>query len=83
MSSPKEDLEAAVWAGDADELSELASCICCCAEHTFGNCPARQWGGCRGGDGPTPLEETYAWFHHYQQFHGMTEAKFFGWEATP
>jgi len=38
----------AMWAKDLDALEELAPCKCCCNEHTFRDCPARAWHGCRG-----------------------------------
>jgi hypothetical protein len=37
----------AMWAGDVARLHELAPCRCCCSEHTFPDCPARIWYGCR------------------------------------
>ncbi len=42
------ELEAAIWSGDTYRLHELAPCHCCCEEHTFSDCPARAWYGCRG-----------------------------------
>jgi hypothetical protein len=75
-------LARAIWEGDVDLLNEIAGCICCCGEHTFTGCPARQWGGCRG-QGVDP-EDHKAWFEHYRRFHGMTEAQFYGFEErTP
>ena len=42
-------VDRAMWAGDVGLLSELAPCRCCCHEHTFEDCVARLWNGCRGG----------------------------------
>lgn len=69
-------LERAVWAADMDHLNEIASCRCCCHEHTFNCCPARAWGGCRG-QGSDPRGEAEAWAAFYAQFHGMTREEFF------
>lgn len=72
----KKIIEEAMWDGDSDLLDELAHCRCCCYEHTFGNCPARLWFGCRGQGN---LEEEYdGWKEHYMKFHGMTAAQFDG-----
>jgi len=72
-----EQIEAAMWAGDQDVLNELAPCRCCCSEHTFENCPARQWGGCRGG---MTRSEEESWARHYETHHGMTFEQFYGYE---
>lgn len=69
-------LDNAVWAGDVDLLNELASCICCCDEHTFEFCPSRIWGGCRGQYTMTRAELD-SWVEHYERFHGMTREDFF------
>jgi hypothetical protein len=78
-------LEAAMWAGDTDLLYEIAPCLCCCHEHTFGlGCPAYQWGGCRGqgsAEDPASAENLPSWLAHYKKFHGMTEDEFFGGES--
>ena len=74
-----ETLKAAIWAGDLDRLHELAPCRCCCDEHTFEDCPARAWFGCRGQYTMTRAERE-SWQRHYETFHGMTEAKFYGWK---
>lgn len=71
------ELESAVWAGDTDQLHDLAPCGCCCDEHTFGNCPAKAWGGCRGQNTMT-REVEHGWQRHYEQFHGMTKREFYG-----
>lgn len=63
-------LEDAMWAGDADRLYELAPCRCCCDEHTFECCEARQWFGCRGQGSMTRADEE-SWQRHYQQAHGI------------
>jgi hypothetical protein len=73
------ELESAAWAGDIDQLHELAPCDCCCDEHTFGNCPARAWGGCRGQNAMT-REDERGRQRHYEQFHNMTEDQFYGLE---
>lgn len=69
-------MEVAIWDGDMDALHERAGCRCCCSEHTFDQCPARLWGGCRGQGAPTrdDLEE---WARHY----GVTLYEFLG--GTP
>lgn len=72
------ELDEALWAGDVDRLHDLAPCRCCCHEHTFEDCPARLWYGCRGQYTMTRAEE-YAWADHYLKFHGMSESEFFGW----
>lgn len=71
-------IETAMWAGDVDHLHEIAPCVCCCAEHTFSDCPARQWDGCLGGQEPAPHETAEAWAKHYEAFHGMNPEVFFG-----
>lgn len=71
-----------MWAGDVELLDKLARCVCCCHEHTFTDCPAREWNGCRSGLAPgETLEESLGergWVEHYAKHHGMTEAQFFG-----
>ena len=64
-------MEQAIWDGDTDTLFGRARCICCCAEHTFENCPARLWNGCRGQDTPT-TKDIEGWADLY----GMTKAEF-------
>ena len=71
----KEILVAAVWAGDTDALHRLAPCRCCCYEHTFGNCLARAWSGCRGS-GNEPVDYN-AWAAFYKRTRGMSRAEFF------
>jgi hypothetical protein len=75
------ELEEAAWAGDTDKLHEMAGCGCCCDEHTFGDCPARAWGGCRGQNAMTH-EDHRIWQRHYETFHGMTENQFYGIEES-
>lgn len=70
-------IETAMWAGDTDRLREIAPCRCCCVEHTFSDCAARQWGACRGGQGPTPQQLQEEWVRHYERFHGMSRERFF------
>ncbi len=72
-----EQIETAMWAGDVEKLDELAPCRCCCHEHTFDHCPARQWSGCRGQGSMTRADEA-AWARHYEKFHGMTLDQFYG-----
>jgi hypothetical protein len=69
-----EALTKAMWEGDLDRLHELAPCGCCCDEHTFGNCPARLWGGCRGQDSV----DHDAWQKFYEQTCGMPYDTFYG-----
>lgn len=73
-------LQAAMWAGDVDELERLAPCGCCCHEHTHHRCDAREWGGCRSGLGPgESLEgEARAWQCWYAEHRGMSEEVFYG-----
>lgn len=66
----------AMWEEDTEYLQENARCECCCADHTFGNCPARLWNGCRGQDTMTWVE-IESWAKHYELFHGMTRDHFF------
>jgi hypothetical protein len=71
------ELQEAMWAGDVDRLHELAPCVCCCEEHTFGSgCPAYAWGGCRGQGAAE--QDHRAWAEHYRQAHGMTSDQFYG-----
>lgn len=76
-----ERIKAAMWAGDLGALEALAPCVCCCHEHTFANCEAREWGGCRSGLAPGETLEGYerGWQEHYAREHGMSEAQFYGW----
>ena len=69
-------MEKAIWDGDVDLLRERAPCICCCDEHTFEHCPARQWEGCRGQGTPTRFDID-EWARHY----GMTREEFLGWKS--
>lgn len=74
------DLVTAIWAGDVDTLQDLAPCICCCHEHTFGaGCPAYAWGGCRG-QGSMTRSEQEEWAVNYERFHGMSRDQFYGAE---
>jgi len=60
-----------------DKLDELAPCRCCCAEHTFHDCPARAWNGCRGQYSFTFADEE-SWRRHYETHHGMSYDEFYG-----
>jgi hypothetical protein len=65
-----------MWAGDTDTLDRLAPCRCCCADHTFANCPARAWNGCRGQ--PTSAnDDPDSWAAFYKRTRGMNEDEFF------
>lgn len=66
-------LEKAIWEGDVSTLDEIAGCICCCDEHTFEHCPARDWYGCRGKCSLT-REDVLDW----AAFYGMTLDEFYG-----
>lgn len=66
----------AMWAGNTELLHELAPCDCCCEEHTYDSCPARQWYGCRGQETMT-FADGLEWAAHYSRYHGMTEQEFF------
>jgi hypothetical protein len=70
------ELQDALWAGDVDRLRQLAPCKCCCSDHTYRGCPARQWGGCRGQG--SEEQDHRSWFQHYQKFHGMSQSEFYG-----
>ncbi len=70
------EIERAMWEGDVNKLDELAPCGCCCHEHTFENCPARDWYGCRGQGTMTRADED-SWARHYETAHGMTREEFF------
>ena len=63
-------IEQAMWEGDVETLDDLASCICCCDEHTFESCPARVWSGCRGSGSMTQADEE-SWRRHYLREHGI------------
>lgn len=72
-------LDEAIWAGDVDWLSEHAPCVCCCGEHTFEGCPAREWGGCRGQGSMTRAEQE-SWQRFYEETRGMSWEDFYGYE---
>lgn len=38
-----------MWAEKMDALWDEYPCQCCCWEHTWLNCPARHYNGCRSG----------------------------------
>lgn len=76
-----EQLKAALWAGDVNELDRLAGCICCCDEHTFEHCPARVWFGCRGQYTLTRAE-VQEWAAHYEKHHGMSYEQFMQFDIT-
>ena len=76
-------IEIAMWAQDLDGLHELAPCRCCCGEHTFSDCEARVWNGCRSGLAPGEQDcygDERDWQKHYETHHGMPEAEFYGYE---
>jgi len=52
-------------------------CRCCCEEHTFTDCEARAWGGCRSGLRIGESVEQ-GWAEHYAKYHGMDAREFFG-----
>ena len=76
-----ERLKQAMWEGDLDWLNEHYRCICCCDEHTFETCPARQWNGCRGQYTMTSAEQE-SWQKHYEKAHGMSWQDFYGYGDT-
>lgn len=76
------ELQAAMWAGDINELDRLAGCICCCDEHTFEHCPARVWEGCRGTYTMTRAEVA-EWQAHYAKWHGLSADQFHGYDPVP
>lgn len=47
-SMTDEEIRAAMFSGNVGVLQRKLPCRCCCNEHTFENCPARRWNGCRG-----------------------------------
>lgn len=77
----KKRIEDAMWAGDRDTLEEIAYCECCCEEHTFFDCPARLWHGCRGQYAFNPAIWD-AWADLYERVFRMTRSQFFGYERT-
>jgi hypothetical protein len=77
----KRILERAMWAGDVELLDEIAHCRCCCGEHTFYDCPARAWYGCRGTG--TETQHHADWYEHYRRFHGMDYETFYGQPRLP
>lgn len=72
----------AMWAGDTDKLNELAPCRCCCHEHTYDNCPARVWHGCRGQNSFTFADQE-AWQRHFEKYHGMTYSQYYDIDDLP
>lgn len=81
MDLTDREVEDAIWRGDDALLSVRLRCTCCCAEHTFVDCPARRWHGCRGQTA-TALSsaDVEAWAAHYARHRGMSRAEFFGEE---
>jgi hypothetical protein len=75
-SADEEVIKTAMWAGDTDTLFRLAPCRCCCPEHTYASCKARQWHGCLGEGYFEPDAED--WASYYEKTHGMTRKEFFG-----
>ena len=76
------EVEDAVWRGDDEFLSTHLRCICCCSDHTFRDCPARRWYGCRGQSTEVPSwADTEAWAAYYARHRGMSRAQFFGEEC--
>ncbi len=73
----------AMWAGDTDTLWDIAPCRCCCADHTYCDCQARLWGGCRGG---LPFgeerDDEHSWLKFYAQSRGMTQEQFYCYGNT-
>lgn len=72
------ELRKLMWAGDELSLNRIAGCTCCCDEHTYERCPARQWHGCRGQNSVLTVAEIEAWFQTYARVRGFTRAQFFG-----
>jgi hypothetical protein len=73
------EVEDAIWRGDDVFLHAHLRCVCCCHEHTFGDCPARRWHGCRGqATAVLTMAEVEAWAAHYARHRGMSRAAFFG-----
>ena len=70
-------LKRLMWAGDTDSLNRIAKCVCCCDEHTYDGCPARNWHGCRG-QSSLSLTEIESWFRSYARARGFTREQFFG-----
>ena len=71
------EMSQALWNGDMDKLHELAPCRCCCHEHTFEDCSAREWFGCRGQYAMTRADEE-SWIRHYSSAHSMSREQFYG-----
>ncbi len=73
-------IEQAIWAGDVSVLHEIAPCRCCCSEHTFENCPARAWFGCRASFADAEAiesSERSSWERVYAAC-GMSLEEFYG-----
>jgi hypothetical protein len=80
MQVTDREVQNAIWRGDDHFLFRALPCKCCCDEHTFGDCPARRWYGCRGQSSVNDLSsaEVEAWVAHYGRHHGMSRDQFFG-----
>jgi hypothetical protein len=71
-------LKKMMWAGDDAGLARPARCVCCCDEHTYDDCPARRWYGCRGqGSELLTVLEIEGWFRAYSRTRGFTREQFF------
>lgn len=68
-----EEIKDAMYRGDTEWLDQNVRCECCCGEHTFGGCPARIVGTCRG-QGSLDHYDIQKWADHY----GMTLDEFYG-----
>ena len=55
----------------------MYECKCCCAEHTFADCPARKDYTCRGAYEPDHLQEERSWLRFYMEERGWTEDEFY------
>lgn len=53
----REQIEQAMWQGDVETLHRIAPCRCCCSEHTYKDCPARQWMGCKASFSESEVDE--------------------------
>jgi hypothetical protein len=66
---------------DQDTLQRIASCECCCYDHTFGRgCPAYAWGGCRGQGSVEEKEQIEGYAQWYGTLRDMTRDQFFARE---
>jgi len=77
MTPAVEEIQEHMWDDDMDWIYENAGCRCCCYEHTFSDCVARVWGGCRGGDGKGRNVYDHQSLEDWRKFLGMDSDTFY------